>query len=865
MKDKSLRVLIVEDSEDDVLLAMRALKKGGHNPFYERVETAAAMKQALQEKQWDIILCDYKMPKFDAPSAIAVLKEANIDVPIIIVSGTIGEEMAVECMRLGAQDYFMKNKLSRLCPAIARHLEDAKVRIKQKQAESQREAALEALKKSEALYRLLADNISEHVWIMDLNLNLTYISPSVEKLYGYAIDEVKKLKMKKLFTAESYQKVVETYSKELSLALVNPPPLPGTRRVMELEAYHKDGHQLWIENRLSFIRDENGKPIALMGETRDITERKLTQELLKKSEEQYRLLADHMKDQVWLMDLNMNITYVSPSIERLMGYSSDEMKKLPWDKLLTPESFKKAIEFISIRMPKAIKASSKDLIFRTLELEFTLKGGQKIWGECSFSFIRDDQGKAVSILGESRNITERKLAEEKLHQSEEKYRTILEDIQEGYFEVDLNGNFIFFNDTLCRVSGYSREELMGMNNRQYTEKDELKRIYEAYNKIYITGEPNKELVWRITRKDGAKRYIEGYISLLKDSSGKPTGFRGIAHDITERKEIEEKLQEEEQRFRTLSEQSSDIIIMINREGIITYENPAVYILGINPEERIGASVFERVHPDDLTVITDLFHLLFSDPNALVQKADVRLRHEDGSWRTFEAMGSNLVRDNVTEAAIVNLRDITERKHSEEKLQQTLDSLKRAVGTTIQVLVSVLESRDPYTAGHQSRSSDLACAIANEMGLDQDKIEGIRMAGTIHDIGKLAVPTEILTKPTKLTNLEFSLIKEHSQGGYEMLKDVESPWQLAKIVQQHHERMNGSGYPKNLKGDEILLESRILAVADVVEAMASHRPYRASLGIEAALAEIETNKGILYDKAVADACLRLFREKGYHLT
>jgi len=205
-----------------------------------------------------------------------------------------------------------------------------------------------------------------------------------------------------------------------------------------------------------------------------------------------------------------------------------------------------------------------------------------------------------------------------------------------------------------------------------------------------------------------------------------------------------------------------------------------------------------------------------------------------------------------------------RREAEEQLQQTLESLKKAVGTTIQVLVSALESRDPYTTGHQSRSADLARAIATEMRLDQDKIDGIYMAGIVHDIGKIAIPAEILIKPTKLTNIEFSLIKQHSQSGYEMLKNVESSWPLAEIVHQHHERMDGSGYPRNLKGDEILMEARILSVADVVEAMASYRPYRAALGIEAAIAEIEKNKGILYDDAVADVCLKLFRERGYQL-
>jgi HD-GYP domain-containing protein (c-di-GMP phosphodiesterase class II) len=209
-------------------------------------------------------------------------------------------------------------------------------------------------------------------------------------------------------------------------------------------------------------------------------------------------------------------------------------------------------------------------------------------------------------------------------------------------------------------------------------------------------------------------------------------------------------------------------------------------------------------------------------------------------------------------------DITEQKRAEKQLQQTLESLRNAVGTTIQVISSTVEARDPYTSGHQIRSADLARAIAMEMGLPQDKIEGIRMAGSIHDIGKLSIPAEILAKPTKLSEIEFSLIKEHARKGYEMLKDVESPWPLAEIVYQHHERMDGSGYPRKLKGDEILIEARILNVADVVEAMASHRPYRAGLGIDAALNEIEKNRGIFYDTTVADACLKLFREKGFQL-
>ena len=210
------------------------------------------------------------------------------------------------------------------------------------------------------------------------------------------------------------------------------------------------------------------------------------------------------------------------------------------------------------------------------------------------------------------------------------------------------------------------------------------------------------------------------------------------------------------------------------------------------------------------------------------------------------------------------RDVTERKKVEGELQHTVDSLRKAVGATIQVMVSSVETRDPYTAGHQIRSAALARTIATEMGLSQEKIEGIRIAGSIHDIGKLSIPAEILSKPTKLSGIEFSLIKEHAKRGYEILKDVESSWPLAEIVYEHHERIDGSGYPRGLKGEEILIEARILAVADVVEAMASHRPYRPALGMDAALQEIEKNRGILYDPAAVDICLMLIREKGFQL-
>jgi len=183
-------------------------------------------------------------------------------------------------------------------------------------------------------------------------------------------------------------------------------------------------------------------------------------------------------------------------------------------------------------------------------------------------------------------------------------------------------------------------------------------------------------------------------------------------------------------------------------------------------------------------------------------------------------------------------------------------------STIQTIATMVDIRDPYTAGHQRRVAKLACAIAEELGLPRQQIEGIRVAALIHDIGKMYVPADILSKPGKLSEMEFNLIKTHPGISYEILKGMEFPWPLAEIIRQHHERLDGSGYPESRQGKDILLEARILSVADVVEAMCSHRPYRAALGIDKALEEISRSKGIIYDTEVVEACVKLFTQKRF---
>jgi PAS domain S-box-containing protein/putative nucleotidyltransferase with HDIG domain len=336
----------------------------------------------------------------------------------------------------------------------------------------------------------------------------------------------------------------------------------------------------------------------------------------------------------------------------------------------------------------------------------------------------------------------------------------------------------------------------------------------------------------------------------------------LKQDITERKLTEKALRVSEEKYRMVVENAKEAIIVTQDMKVVFVNRAGVDMIGYSEKILTPKPFTDFIHPDDLNMVVD-HHIRRLKGEEVQSVYSFRILSQDGKVKWVE-LNATVIKWKERPAILNFLKDITDRKLAEVELRQTLESLRKAFGTTIQVMISAVEMKDPYTAGHQLRSADLACAIAKEMGLAQEKIDGIRMAGSIHDIGKLSVPSEILSKPTQLTNAEFSVIKDHAQSGYEMLKNVESPWPLAQIVYQHHERMNGSGYPRNLKGDEILLDARIMAVADVVEAMASHRPYRPALGIDAALEEIKKNRGTFYDNAVADACLRLFREKGYKL-
>lgn len=325
----------------------------------------------------------------------------------------------------------------------------------------------------------------------------------------------------------------------------------------------------------------------------------------------------------------------------------------------------------------------------------------------------------------------------------------------------------------------------------------------------------------------------------------------------------QKIQESEQRFRSLSETAPDIIYTLDVRGALSYVNPAwEAILGYSEHESIGRYFIDFASSEDVSFFVKNFAQV-RDKKETVRAIHGTLIHQDGSLRTFLMSGApNLDADGKVIGIVGTLKDITDRIRAEKELKESFEKLQRAMESTIQAISTIVETRDPYTSGHQLRVASLACAIAKEMGIPEQEIEGIRMASVIHDIGKIYIPAEILSKPGELNRIEFDMIKTHAQVGYNILESIEFPYPVAMIVKQHHERIDGTGYPDRLAGNAIMKEAKILAVADVVEAMASHRPYRPSKGIDQALEEIARNRGRLYDEQVVDTCIGLFKSNKF---
>ncbi|MFO7866513.1 MAG: PAS domain S-box protein [Candidatus Aminicenantes bacterium] len=442
--------------------------------------------------------------------------------------------------------------------------------------------------------------------------------------------------------------------------------------------------------------------------------------------------------------------------------------------------------------------------------------------------------------------------ERKLQESEKKFKTITENSADAIFITDQKGNYVYVNRAVSDLLGYSKEEITQMNIRDISPPEEVRANARDFQRLLHGEKVLSEL--NLIKKDGSIVPVDLHAILL------PNGFvYGSCRDITRRKKIEGDLHEKEILLTTVME-NLPIGIAVNTvfpSVDFVYMNdkfPQTY--GTTRKKLSKPGAFWDVVYEDPVFRSQLKKwaedgIASGDPKRLCWE-NVPVASKGEETRYISACNIPIPGKNFFISTVMDVTDIN----------QSQEKLRKAMNSTIEVISKVSERRDPYTSGHQHRVYQLSVAIARELRLPREKTEAVSIAALIHDIGKVAIPSEILTKAGKLSKNEFDLIKEHPQIGYDILKDVDFPYPIAQIVRQHHERMNGSGYPQGEKGEDILLEARIISVADTAEAMSSHRPYRPALGIDAALEEIQKNRDILYDPKVADACIELFREKGF---
>lgn len=391
----------------------------------------------------------------------------------------------------------------------------------------------EELRKSEQRYKGILENISEGYFELDLEGNYTFFNDAETRNLGYSKEEMTGMNSHKYQDEETYKRTRKTFIDLYRTGI----PIKS----LEMEAIRKDGTRVFNEISASLITDKKGKPIGFRGITRNISERRKAEEALRESERKYRFLMEAMTDIVWTLDMDFKPLYVSSSIEKVLGFSMEERLRQDLKDMVTPDSYANMTNKFAWELEIEKKQQADfDRTF-TLEVEYYHKDGGTRWFENIMHWFRDREGKIAGIHGVSRDITERKRVEEDLRRSEERYRTILDEMEEGYFELDLAGNAVFFNDSVCRIFGYPPEELLGINYKEYTDGENARKCLRIYNEIYRTGNPGKVQGYEIIRRDGTKRYLETSASLQKDSSGKIIGFRGISRDVTERKHAEEAL------------------------------------------------------------------------------------------------------------------------------------------------------------------------------------------------------------------------------------------------------------------------------------------------------------------------------------
>ncbi|HOV28591.1 MAG TPA: PAS domain S-box protein [Synergistales bacterium] len=627
----------------------------------------------------------------------------------------------------------------------------------------------------------------------------------------------------------------------------------------EFDLIRRDGSLREVFSSVSAVQREEEETRFVLVSFTDISEKRKAEQALLESRRLYEAIIEDQTDMILrFLPETLEITYANLPYARYYGKSPGELIGQSFRCRYTPEEEGRIREHLRKLTPQEP--------VRQIEERVIHPDGEIRWQQWIDRGIFDSEGNLVEVQGVGRDITELKIAQQNLLREKTRLMTLFDNSPDGIVFCTAEQVIESANKAFLELFGFSAPEVLGrkIDDLLHEPPDERAAALEL-NLASQDGRPRSLEGTRIG-KNGVPVFVSVTVIPRKEPGGEISGTFAIYRDLTERRQKEQALKISS----TIIEGSPVVVFRWKAEKgwPVEYVSDNIRQFGYTPEELTapGFHYAKIIHPEDLPrVESETEALEAKGSSSFCHQYRIVMKNGEHRWVVErnrperDSSGGLLYHFGVVIDDTERRNAEMEAKKSHEALQKSLRKLERSFLQTIEVLSSTTEARDPYTAGHQRKVALLSEALARRLGLPEKTCEGIYLAAMVHDLGKISIPAEILSKPSRLNDFEMALIRTHPESAYEILKNVEARWDLAEIVRQHHERWDGSGYPRGLRGEEILLEARILAVADVVEAIASDRPYRPGLGLKAAMAMLEESKGREFDPQVAQACLDLLRE------
>jgi PAS domain S-box-containing protein/putative nucleotidyltransferase with HDIG domain len=736
---------------------------------------------------------------------------------------------------------------------LHREIADLRRRIAELSEVDARRRETEAkLQEEERFVFNVFSSVQDGISVLDRDLNILLVNPKMDEWYHHAVP----LAGKKCYAAyHGRDKPCDICPTVKTLAT-------GKSAHEYVPMQGAQGEILGWLDLYSFpmFDPATGKVKGVIEYVRDISDQKKIEDALRESEEKYRNLVERSNDGLAIIQDNV-VRFVNQRLAVMYGNPVEEIIGKLFINFVHPMEQPRLVEYYTKRMAGQLVPDIYETVLRD-------KAGQKLTVELNAGRIL--YGGRPADLVMVRDISARKKAEEELKHQHDLINRMMETSPIGITMVDTEGRILFANTQAERILGLTRDKIKG---RAYN--DPAWRISDFYGnpvqeenlpfvRVIRTKQPVYDIRHAIEYPDGRRVLLSINGAPLFDEKGNIDAVVFALSDITQRLQTEESLRKSEEKFRITAESTSDLIWDWDiPNGRLDWFGDIDGVLGYRVGEfpRTVQAWEAIIHPDDHDRVMATLdrHLKNRDPYA----EEYRVVRKDKDLRWWIVRGSALRDKQGNPYKMYGAcTDITEYMNTQVALKTSYEKLHRAMEGTINALANTLAKRDPYTLNHQQRVTRLVVAIAKKIGLAEEQMEGIRIASTLHDIGKIYVPAEILSKPAKLTDAEFKIVKTHAQAGCEILQAIDFGWPVAEVILQHHERINGSGYPRGLTEKDIFFEAKILAVADVVEAMCSHRPYRPALPVETALEEITKNKNTFYHGPIVDICLALFLTEGF---